>query len=822
MTVSDIRLKPLADALSEGRYDVLSVDVFDTLIWRRVPEPKDIFVRVAAALTEEGLLLDSITPVQFTDLRAAAERTARACAEAETGSREILLSDIYDALPDHLWAGPDARTPAMAAEVACEAVAMMLDEDVAALMRAARAADVKVILTSDTYFTREQLTLFLEQAGLDSGDLPDTLYISNEHGRPKWRDLFDLILQELDVPAEKVVHLGDNYDADVAPCVLRKMACVHYDKWIALPRTRSAELPGDPASRAEWIAEGGGGGLTGLRSRLAHRPPPGLAPELVPYWTYGATVLAPLFACYGRFVVRETAQLDGAKLFGIMREGRFLAKLVGQIAPDLAPGELWLSRRAVVRAALWPDDLAALPHAITYCTGPATDDILDQLGLNRTDLIGVFKDPAQFDMHAPDGVQALLTAVSNTPALQEKITVHSARLRANLLGYLKAEADLDNQENIALLDLGYAGTIQSTLQTILNREGKEVRLAGFYIAVNGDGRDRILGGADLRALLNRFGYTGDLVRLLERTPDILEHACMCPEGSLDSFDGTGAPVLLPSQRPPSQIEQMEAMQDGVLSGVGACLTVLGEEVIDSPGFMRHAADIVAQAMLFPTMTEVETIGTWLHEANFDLRDQRALADLRIDPARLEYGGPAVWSALGRAEAYWPQAALARVAPAMSTLAATAESKNLNADLFTSAGLLGDLVFVPDLGIGPDRRRAVAAPVAVSAAGRGEMTVPVKQFGPDAFTALTIEWPNAHSIVSLSVCGVVFQGEGVQNVVDLTGQVAYDGDVIVHTNHAEFGPNGATMQVDLAASIPPWPHSVSIVLRFSYVRLGRMI
>ena len=822
MSVADLRLKPIADAIADGRCDVLSVDIFDTLIWRRVPEPKDIFAHVAAALANDGLIRAGVSAVQFTDLRSAAEKAARAEAEAKSGSREVVLTDIYDALPGHLWTSPDARTHAIAAEVACEAAAMVLDEDVVVLMRSASDAGVKVILTSDTYFTREQLTLFLDQAGLAAQDLPDTLYISNEYGRPKWRDLFDLVMKDLNVPAEKVIHVGDNYDADVAPCVIRGISHVHYDKWLALPRTRSGELPGDAAARAEWIADGGCGGLTGLRSRLSHRPPPSLAADRVPYWAYGAAVLAPLFACYARFVAREIAAIADAKTYGVMREGRFLDKLVGHVAPEVDPGELWLSRRAVVRASVWPDDVSLLPHAITYCTGPTTDDVLDQLGLSRADLIGVFQDPAQFDIHAAGGVQALLTGVSNSPALREKIATQSARLRANLLAYLESATGLESGQNLVLLDLGYAGTIQATLQRILEREGKAVGLTGLYVAVNGDGRDRIVQGADLRALLSREGYAGHLARLLERTPDILEHACVCPEGSLDSFDGGGVPVLLPSQRSPSQIEQMEAMQDGILNGVRACMTVLGEDVVDSPAFLRHAAAIVAQAMLYPTAIEVDTIGGWLHEVNFDLADQRALADLRIDPARIEYGGPAVWTNLGRHEAYWPQAALARIAPGLATAAATADRHGLDAGVFTSAGLLGDIVFIPDLGIGPDQRRAVAAPLAVSAAGRGEMTVPIKAFGADAFTSVTIAWPKAHSIVSLALCGVVFQGEGVQNVVDLTGKVAYDGDMIAHSNFVEMGPNGAAMRLDLGASIPSWPHSVSVVLRFTYARLGQLI
>ncbi len=822
MTVADQRLAPIVSAMEDDAFDVLSVDIFDTLLWRRVPEPQDMFVQVAAALHREEVLVQAVSPVQFSELRAAAEKSARAAAEATSGSREVLLLDIYAHLPDHIWLADDSRARAVLQEVETEAAVMILDEDVAALVRTVRDGGKKVILTSDTYFTRDQLIQFLKGAGLEPDTLPEDLYISNEHGRPKWRDLFDLVLSDLGIAANRLVHVGDNIDADVAPCAARGIGYVHYDKWLALPRAQEHEFPRNTTRRADWIAKGGDGGLTGLRSRLAHRPPIDMSSDAQPYWVYGATVLAPLFAAYAYWVDKTVAECENAAVFGVMREGRFLARLIAQVSDTLEPKELWLSRRAVVRASLWPDDLSALPQAITYCPGPTTDDILAQLGLTRGDLTGVFKDPALFDMHAADGVQAFLQGVAASAELQNKLASHSARLRDNLLTYLDGVIDFSDMDTMALLDLGYAGTIQTALQTILQREGREVQLTGLYVAVNAPGMERVLSGVDLRALLGRDGFSGDLVRLLERTPDILEHACMCREGSLDSFDDAGAPVLLPSQRPDAQVVQMEAMQDGILNGVRACMTVLGPDVVGSSAFLAHAAEIVRQAMLHPTSTDVQTIGGWLHEANFDLADQRALADLRVDASQLEFGGPEAWASLGRYEAYWPQAALSRISPDMAKMSAAVAGGSANADVLSSGSIFGELVVIPDFGVGPEPNRAVSAPLTASPLGRAEIRMAVKSFGPDALKSFTVAWPSVPSILSVALCGLVFQGESQQNVADLTNHVKYAGDMIQQRGYIEVGASGATMSVDLASATVPWPHQLDLVLRFTYARLGRMM
>ena len=169
--------------------------------------------------------------MEFAQLRASVEKAVRAAQEAQTGSREVLLADIYAALPHHIWRNEEAQPAAAAVEVDTEAASMVLDRDVVSVMEHALESDVRVILTSDTYFTREQLLRFLSTAGLDQDRVPDTLYISNEHGRPKWRDLFDIVISELGVDPKLMVHVGDNVDADVAPCAARGISYVFYDKW---------------------------------------------------------------------------------------------------------------------------------------------------------------------------------------------------------------------------------------------------------------------------------------------------------------------------------------------------------------------------------------------------------------------------------------------------------------------------------------------------------------------------------------------------------------------------------------------------------------
>ena len=383
---------------------------------------------------------------------------------------------------------------------------------------------------------------------------------------------------------------------------------------------------------------------------------------------FSQTALAPLFAAYGRWVVDSITDAGSEAVFGVMREGRFLNRVVTTVAKrcgkTIAAKEVWLSRRAVVRAALWQDDFSLLAQAITHCPGPTTDDILEQMGLTRADLAESFKDSAAVELHAAGGVEALLTAVSRSSDLQSKIAEESKRRRQSLLTYLSNASILEHKDRLFLLDLGYAETIQTALQKIVVHEGIDAQLTGLYVAINTRGQENVRTGSDLRALFGSDGYESPLTRVLERTPDVLEHSCMCVEGSLDAFGEGGEPIFLESQRDDAQIIQLEAMQDGIIAGINAIMDLFENRSAANPAFITHAGEIVRQAMLRPTVEESETIGRWYHEANFDLADRRALSDLRMDVSSLEFGNAAAWLNIARHEAYWPAAALARIAPHM--------------------------------------------------------------------------------------------------------------------------------------------------------------
>ncbi|MBM3514721.1 MAG: hypothetical protein FJX59_13565 [Alphaproteobacteria bacterium] len=808
---ADQRIAAIDARLDDGRIKVLSVDVFDTLLWRCVPEPFDVFLLLGRALKNDGLLAGDLSAVQFAELRREAEKTARARREAATGSREIVLADIYSELPDFLFAEEFARSRRIARELDLERGLMCLDIELADLMRRAKARGVKVHLVSDTYFGAAEISGFVAAVGATVADICDDVIVSCEAGRPKWRDLFPHLLKSWTVAAVDVTHVGDKIEADVLPAQRAGINAVHYDKW-SVPRMETREWPQALGARAERLADAGDLGLTGLRARLYHRGGD-------PFWRYGAAILAPVLAAFARWIVRSAAAAGVTTVYGIMREGRFLKRVIEAAARDLGVAltvdELWLSRRAVIRAAFGPETPELLTEFVLLTPGRTTDEILANMGLSRAEPA-----LAGFDIGAPNALMQLCQVIARDAAVRTKVFAWAAMLRANLLNGLGRVIDLGATSPLIVVDLGYMATIQAVLGKILKAAGHRRAVSGFYFALNEKAVGNILGGTDARAYLTQGGYAAGAVKALTRTTDVLEHACMCNEGTLSHYDAAGAPVLIANQRSATQLEQMSAMQYGIMAGVAAINALIGrrDEAPEAAASLQsNVAAIIEAAMLYPTSEEATSIGAWKHEAKVDAMPAVAFTDLAFDATELEYGGWDALQRLGRDQVYWPAAALHRLGTKAVEAYAGGATGAYSSSVLNADPLLGVIQICPDLGIGFDERRQGAVPLAVNAFGRGVVAATLKGPTPEAYVKLRLRWPAARAAIGIDRVVVHFDADGGRRSVTLGGpEIAWSGGEAA--GGARIVGGAAETVLDLSRHVPPGPHGLDLEVRFKYLRL----
>ncbi|WJI50367.1 hypothetical protein NLY44_28040 [Mesorhizobium sp. C089B] len=162
---------------------VLSLDCFDTLLWRKTATPEDVFVVLADNPVARSL---GITPHQRISAASRASRAKR----LENGSKQIDIRDIYRFFTSlsgeerELLAETEIRTEINV----CFAFLPYVD-----LIRRAHSRGLKIIIVSDTYLREEELRRLLAQhLPSDVMRVISKVYCSVEYGTSKSEALLRL------------------------------------------------------------------------------------------------------------------------------------------------------------------------------------------------------------------------------------------------------------------------------------------------------------------------------------------------------------------------------------------------------------------------------------------------------------------------------------------------------------------------------------------------------------------------------------------------------------------------------------------------------
>ena len=158
----------------------MSVDIFNTLLFRFSEQVKTIFAEVGYRSLRNGCLNAAITPEEFALLRIRAEQDARNEQKARNGHREVTLSGIYDLLPDSI--GNKSQLQELEVSVECEYC--YLNPDIYKVHEEAKSRNVPVVLTSDMYLDKVQLEKILSFNGFDLR-LIKGINVSCEHNGDK-------------------------------------------------------------------------------------------------------------------------------------------------------------------------------------------------------------------------------------------------------------------------------------------------------------------------------------------------------------------------------------------------------------------------------------------------------------------------------------------------------------------------------------------------------------------------------------------------------------------------------------------------------------
>lgn len=197
-----VKLKAAID-----RHQIITFDIFDTLLIRRVSEPHDVF-----KLMEYNLGLND-----FATKRIQAEQSAR----HNTKKEEVTLLDIYN----------QDRTltkDLMRKELETEATVLCVNPPIKSIFNYCLHTNRRIFIISDMYLPKSFIESILKREGYSDWE---GLFISCEEGKTKGSgNLFRKIISDRYLPAESILHIGDNPWSDAFKPVECNINCFLYEQ----------------------------------------------------------------------------------------------------------------------------------------------------------------------------------------------------------------------------------------------------------------------------------------------------------------------------------------------------------------------------------------------------------------------------------------------------------------------------------------------------------------------------------------------------------------------------------------------------------------
>ncbi len=589
---------------------VLSLDCFDTLLWRDCYAPSDVFAGLTNLTTGQRMV---------------SETYARKAQAVLHNRSEVGLDAIYEqALPN---ADRSVRTRLAEEEIALEARTCFGFAPTVELMRTAKARGLKVIIVSDTYLSSKQLTHLIQKAAGDEViSLIDRVFSSSDAGLSKSQGLLAKAMKTVKCKPRDMLHIGDNIEADFKSA-----------RALGIPALHLVQFGDDARQRLRFervCQQLIGETREGVRGLMPHRA---LLAAQEPHASdraeaLGLSVLGPVFHAYDTWLRAEAEALEKQSggtvhwLF-MLRDGHLphLVHQAGGEAPSTARVEI--SRFAAIAASLTTRDAYLKQFALEADLNPPT--LARQMLFEEPEIEALVGDPQNEEERQAASIRLRAELKKGQ---RQKLTSRRARARADrLIEHVRLAVDPQPGDVLMLVDLGYNGSAQDRVDALL-ADAFDVRVAGRYLLL----REKAATGLDKKGLIDDRHFDPELLEALCGNVAVIEQLATCEMGSVIDFTDRGEPIRKESAVKGAQSEVRDRVQRGVQIYAQAAARppiVRRCDMHGERGLREAALATLTRFMFLPDAKELAVLKSFEHDVN--LGSERTVA--LFDPAHAHEG-----------------------------------------------------------------------------------------------------------------------------------------------------------------------------------------
>lgn len=426
------------------KYDVVSFDIFDTLILRRLHEPKAVFALVGEKL---GVF-------NFFGIRSNAEAEAREENYALHKYRECTLREIYKKV--EYYTGIDAEL-GMKTEIEVEYDMCYANPYMLEVFQILRSQGKPIYITSNMYLPKDIMCGLLEKCGYYG--MTDVLVSCDYHCAKTNGALFKVLRSKL--PSKTtIVHIGDNIATDINPAKAEKIDTRYYVS------CRDLGTPHRTRGISSLIASAYYATVNNHLHCGVHDKK-----ELSIFWEHGF-VYGGLWALGYANYIHETALKNGiTKILFLARDGYVFYKVFKMLFSDIEAEYVYWSRLAAIRNTSTDERNVMLTRLFgeTCNSGVSVRDCLKLAGLD--DLKKLFE-KNRFDISLPILTENKKIIWDILCDNWQEVQNELAPIKAATRKYLSKA--IGEHKNVAIADLGWTGKNDLPLKRIIEDLGDNI------------------------------------------------------------------------------------------------------------------------------------------------------------------------------------------------------------------------------------------------------------------------------------------------------------------------------------------------------------
>lgn len=617
-----------------GRFETVSLDLFDTVAVRRMADPDSVKAPVARFVSDLAAARGvSCRWQDALQARSAAEsehraRNRAANPDAEARYREFMadaLKRIFGAAYE-----PALLDAVSSFEMRLERAMLVPRAAMLDLMARLRAMGKRVILITDIYLTSDLIRAALDGTGvLEQADI---LVSSADSLRAKASGAaFPMLRDRLGLDFARWLHIGDNAISDgarpasfgIAAMVLRD-ASERFRKAVFRRYERSA------ARRPFW------------QGRLVQQLMLPLEAENTPRdlkFALGFSFFGPLVCAFVQHVAERAAGLGARRVYFFAREGGTFLAVWRRLEPWLFPASaapegryLHVSRLALAPAACARRGLTHSDAHLSLLPAGSRDmrDVCRVFGLSAEAVaphlarFGLSADTPLNSHHGagPDA-RRRLDALLSDKDFQDDVRRQTAARGLLVEKYLEQE-EFFRQPDAVVVDMGWLGTIQRFLDAAIAHRPDRPRLHGIMFGATRGipfperPDNRLEGFIFDRA---RFDFASACVTY---ALDLFEESCRAPHPSVAGYRERGGcvePVLAAEDSPQRRVERRQdeffaPVREGILAAAdrfGPAVAMAGCRAADLKPWLNH---LLLCHMAFPRASEMRALRPLCHFDDF--------------------------------------------------------------------------------------------------------------------------------------------------------------------------------------------------------------